>query len=264
MTENSKEMPHPLEITGPPPAKKQKYLQPRFPQIGPAGDGPRVIMAAQSGMGKTSATSVFFKEYLRIVDRVHLVSGTIHLDPAYKEMKRMVEEKYKAEGISLEDPEENPFHEDLKALPTILAGMVERTRQAQQNGDKYMPLTFVILDDLMANSGTGGYQYNNDILKLMSTSRHSGGVVVTNTQSYKQLAKAARLQATHLGVWAVQQTQWDEIRAELAGRQGMSREDLEVAWQTATRQPHGFLWLAYNAPVGSKMWSGFTKKLILK
>ena len=56
-----KEMPHPLEIQGPAPGKKQKYLQPRFPQIGPAGDGPRVIMAAQSGGGKTSATLVFFK-----------------------------------------------------------------------------------------------------------------------------------------------------------------------------------------------------------
>ena len=131
-------------------------------------------MAAQSGMGKTSATVVFLKEYLRIVDRVHLVSGTIHLDPAYKEMKRLVEEKYKTEGVSLDDPNENPFHEDLKSLPTILAGMVERTREAQQNGDKYMPLTLVIIDDLMANNGAGGYQYNNDILRLMSTSRHSG------------------------------------------------------------------------------------------
>ena len=98
----------------------------------------------------------------------------------------------------------------------------------------------------------------------MGTIRHSGEVCVINTQSYKQLAKAARLQATHLGVWAVQQIQWDEIRSKLAGRQGMSKEDLEVAWQTATSKSHGFLWLAYNAPVGSKMWSGFTKKLILK
>ena len=54
-------MPHPLEIVGPAPGKKQKYLQPRFPQIGPAGDGPRVIMAAQSGGGTTSATLVFLK-----------------------------------------------------------------------------------------------------------------------------------------------------------------------------------------------------------
>ena len=78
-----KGMPHPLEIVGPPSGKKQKYLQPRFPQIGPAGDGPRVIMAAQSGGGKTSATLVFFREYLRIVDRVHLVSGTLNIDPKY-------------------------------------------------------------------------------------------------------------------------------------------------------------------------------------
>ena len=29
------------------------FLQPRFPRIGPAGDGPRAIYCAQSGMGKT-------------------------------------------------------------------------------------------------------------------------------------------------------------------------------------------------------------------
>ena len=70
-----------------------------------------------------------------------------------------------------------------------------------------MPLTLVIVDNLLANTGGGGDQYNNDLLKLMSTSRHSGGVVVINTQSYKQLAKSARLQATHIGVWGVQTTQ---------------------------------------------------------
>ena len=52
-------------------------------------------------MGKTSATVVFVKEYLRIVDRVHLVSGTIHLDPAYKEMKRLVEENTRLRASSL-------------------------------------------------------------------------------------------------------------------------------------------------------------------
>ena len=87
----------------------------------------------------------------------------------------MVTEKYKSEGIEIDDPDENPFHEDLKALPRILQGMVERTRESQQNGDKYIGLTLVIVDDLMANTGGGGYQYNNDLLKLMSTSRHSGG-----------------------------------------------------------------------------------------
>ncbi len=38
------------------------------------------------------------------------------------------------------------------------------------------------------------------------------------TQSFKMLSKAARLQATHLGVWAVQMIQWEEILSELDAR----------------------------------------------
>ncbi len=78
------------------------------------------------------------------------------------------------------------------------------------------------------------------------------------------LKRSARLRATHLGVWAVQATQWQQIRDELGGRQGMSREQLESAWQTATSKPHGFLWISYNAPPREKFWSGFTKKLLPK
>ena len=92
---------HPLDITPPPAAKSKKFLQPRFKQIGPVGDDPRIIMAAQSGMGKTTAALVLLKEYLRIVDLVWLVSGTIDVDPAYKEAKAMVTQKYKTEGIDI-------------------------------------------------------------------------------------------------------------------------------------------------------------------
>ncbi len=80
---------HPLNVTAPP-GKKMKYLQPRFPQIGPAGDGPRVIYCAQSGMGKTSACMVFVKEYLRIVERVCIISTTINLDKGYDEVKELI------------------------------------------------------------------------------------------------------------------------------------------------------------------------------
>ena len=103
---------HPLEVSAPA-GKKMKYLQPRFPQIGPAGDGPRAIFCAQSGMGKTSAAMVFIKEYLRIVERVHLISSTLHLDKGYEEIMGLIKKKYKEEDIDIDDPEENPFHEDL-------------------------------------------------------------------------------------------------------------------------------------------------------
>ena len=68
--------------------------------------------ALASRLGKTSATLVFFKEYLRIVDRVHLVSGTLSIDPKYVEMSRLVREKYKSEGIDLDDPEERGLHRE--------------------------------------------------------------------------------------------------------------------------------------------------------
>ena len=157
---------HPLEVSAPA-GKKMKYLQPRFPQIGPAGDGPRAIFCAQSGMGKTSAAMVFIKEYLRIVERVHLISSTLHLDKGYEEIMGMIKKKYKEEDIDIDDPEENPFHEELTSLKTIMAGMVKRTREAQEQGDSYAPLTLILVDDLMSGSGPSqGYRYNDDILKL--------------------------------------------------------------------------------------------------
>ena len=142
--------------------------------------------------------------------------------------------------------------------------MVKRTREAQAQGDSFAPLTYLWIDDLMTGSGVAGYRYNADIDKLFSTSRHAGGVICLLTQSYRMLSKTARLQATHLGVWAVQQSMWEDIRSELAGRQGMSKEQLAEAWRVATQKPHGFLWISYNAPLGEKFWSGFSKKLVAK
>ncbi len=78
------------------------------------------------------------------------------------------------------------------------------------------------------------------------------------------LNRSARLQATHLGIWAVQMTQWQQVRDELAGRQGMSREALDSAWQVATGRPHGFLWISFNAEPGDRIWGGFTNILLPK
>ena len=162
--------------------------------------------------------------------------------------------------MDIDDPEDNPFHEDLNSLKTIMAGMVKHTREAQDQGDSHSPLTLVVLDDQVGVNQ--GYRYSDDVLKLFTQSRHSGGVCCLLTQSYSQVNRSARLQATHLAIWAVQATQWTQVRAELAGRQGMSRDQLDSAWQTATSHPHGFLWLSYNAEPGNKFWSGYTKKLM--
>ena len=94
---------HPLEVTAPP-GKKMKFLQPRFPQIGPAGDGPRAIFCAQSGMGKTSAATKMLEEYLRIVERVYIVSSTIHLDKGYDHIKELIKKNIKMRTLTLTTP----------------------------------------------------------------------------------------------------------------------------------------------------------------
>ena len=50
---------------------------------------------------------------------------------------------------------------------------------------------------------------------------------------------------------------------ELAGRQGMTKEQLESAFQTATTNPHGFLLISYDAPPGGIMEWLF-KSLLIK
>ena len=114
----------------------------------------------------------------------------------------------------------------------------------------------------MAGGNGAGYRYNSDVVRLFAAGRHSGAIVILMTQSYKMLDKAARLQATHLGLWRVQETQKNEVFEELSGRQGMTRDQLSSSFDVATRAPHGFLWIAYNAPSGEKLWSGFTRKLV--
>ncbi len=46
---------------------------------------------------------------------------------------------YNAEDIDIDDPQENPFHENRKALPVVLQGMFERTREAQHMATNTCP-----------------------------------------------------------------------------------------------------------------------------
>ena len=62
---------------------------------------------------------------------MYLISSTINLDKGYDEVKELIKKKYKDEDVDMDDPEENPFHENLLNLKTIMAGIVKRTREAQ-------------------------------------------------------------------------------------------------------------------------------------
>ncbi len=70
---------------------------------------------------------------------MHFISSTINLEKGYGEVKQLFGRKYKDEAMYIGDPEENPFHEDLSSHKTILAGMLKRTREAQEHGDAFLP-----------------------------------------------------------------------------------------------------------------------------
>ena len=97
----------------------------------------------------------------------------------------------------MDDPELDPFREDLTTMKQIMATMTKRTQEAAQNGDSYSPAHLLLIDDLMAgNSNASGYRYIDDILRLFSAGRHAGAIIILMTQSYKMLSRPARLQAT--------------------------------------------------------------------
>ena len=89
--------------------------------------------------GKTSATLVLFKEYLRIVDRVHLVSGTLIIAPKYVEMSQMVRDKYKREGIDLDDPMEILFMKTCKPCPLFFKAWWSARAKPSRTGTNTCP-----------------------------------------------------------------------------------------------------------------------------
>ena len=48
----------------------------------------------------------FMEEYLRICERVYIVSTTIHLDKGYEHMKELIKKKYQDEDVDIEDAQD--------------------------------------------------------------------------------------------------------------------------------------------------------------
>ncbi len=106
---------HPLGVSAPA-CNNMKFLQPRFPQIAPRGGWAESHLLCPEQYEEDERGHDFLKEYLRICERVHLISSTINLDKGDEEMNDLVRKKYTDEGVDIGDPEENPFHEDFTSL----------------------------------------------------------------------------------------------------------------------------------------------------
>ena len=72
---------------------------------------------------------------------------------------------------------------------------------------------------------------------------------------------AARLQASHLGLFKVADSEFKAVLEEVAGRSGLSEDKLRAAWKIATSREFGYLWLALNNPEGLQLWSTLTTQI---
>ena len=90
---------HPLEVTAPP--GKNGIFTATFPTNWTSRRWPSCHFCAQSGMGKTSAATKMLEEYLRIVERVYIVSSTIHLDKGYDHIKELIKKNIKMRTLTL-------------------------------------------------------------------------------------------------------------------------------------------------------------------
>ncbi len=101
------------------------------------------MLLGDTGSGKTSAAFIIFKELFHLRTRWHKISSTIEHDGSFEEMKDMIYEGLRKQGIDAdEDPQEKFCHESLDALAGIVQQARRRTRLAKEADQKFLPQTF--------------------------------------------------------------------------------------------------------------------------
>ena len=60
-------------------------------------------------MGKTSAATKMLEEYLRIVERVYIISTTIHLDKGYDHIRELIKKSTRTRTSTLTTQKRIPF-----------------------------------------------------------------------------------------------------------------------------------------------------------
>ena len=248
-------MAHPLTVK--PLGGSNQYEQCKFLQFQP--NPGRYMLLGDTGSGKTSAAFIIFKELFHLCTRWHIISSTIEHDGSFEEMKDMIYEGLRQQGIDAdEDPQEKFCHESLDALAGIVQQARRRTRLAKEADQKYLPQTFLYIDDMISFM-----RHSSMLDRLMATSRHIGLNIVLNSQQYVGLSTLQRKSLSCIGIFKVHARELEGVISELAGKNNASADDLYEAFRIATAKAHGFLWIRRQAKSQDEMlFSGFTKRIV--
>ena len=138
---------HPLTVK--PLGGSNQYEQCKFLQF--QQNPGRYMLLGDTGSGKTSAAFIIFKELFHLCKRWHIISSTHRHDGSFEEMKDMIYEGLRQQGIDAdEDPQEKFCHEALDALAGIVQQARRRTRLAKEADQKFHPQTFLYIGDMIS------------------------------------------------------------------------------------------------------------------
>ena len=163
------------------------------------------MLLGDTGSGKTSAAFIIFKELFHLCTRWHIISSTIEHDGSFEEMKDMIYEGLRQQGIDAdEDPQEKFCHESLDALAGIVQQARRRTHLAKEADQKFLPQAFLYIDDIISFM-----RHSSMLDRLMATSRHIGLNIVLNSQQYVGLSTLQRKSLSCIGLFKVHARELD-------------------------------------------------------
>ena len=83
----------------------------------------------------------------------------LHIDPTFAPTRKRIRGMLISRGVDVEDPEGKFEHDSLKDLGLVVNGMIKRTKEAMDAGAREMPLTYVLIDDMLGDtSDSAGYR----------------------------------------------------------------------------------------------------------
>ena len=206
----------------------------------------RAILCGASGEGKTHLLSeLITKAYKGCFEAIYLWSPSAHIDPAYEDIRKLVETKIKPDyqwWFDYYDPE------DLQAVIDEQTGII---RLMQEEGRKKMYSIAVIVDDF---SDTPAFtRSSKQLWSLFARGRHIFASTFLLSQRWRSLAPICRLNLSVAYLHRMRNTKDPEALAEeLGGDRG--KEEFLHAYKTAINdEPYSYLMVNLLAPQ-NKQW----------
>ena len=133
-------MAHALEVKGREGAAK--YKQSKHLQFQPTPC--RMAFIGHTGSGKSASAAVAWRTLFPLCKRWYIISPTLDQDSRFEPLKEQIIKGLRDQGISQDDPQEQPFFYNMDAIPGIIKKASLLTKQSKEAGDDFFKPGFVI------------------------------------------------------------------------------------------------------------------------